>query len=113
MEDNHDIHIDCHNRYRISHEYRHLPEQIRAVFDAHVAEHENFRGQQLQGYAQEQNLLLNQTEGAEGGAPPPASPGLESPPDGGHNLYETPPTTTQMDQMTEGPQAQPTGYPLQ
>jgi len=113
MEDDHDIHIDTHNRYRVSHEYRYLPEQIRQIFDQHVAEHENFRGQQVQGFANEQNLLLNQTEGAGGGAPPPKAPGMESPPDGGASLYESSPETPQMAQVSAGPQAQPSGYTVQ
>jgi hypothetical protein len=109
MEDDHDTHIDEHNRFRISHEFRNLPEQLRAMFDAHVAEHENYRAQQLQTFSQEQNMLLNQTQGADGGAPPPKEPGIESPRDGGASLFEVP-ETEGMEQMASGPQMQPSGY---
>jgi len=110
QEDDHDVHIDEHNRFRISHEFRNLPDQIRSLFDDHVAQHEHYRAQQMEVYAQEQNMLLNQTEGADGGAPPPAEPGMESPRDGGASMYETGQETPGMAQANAGPQAQPSGY---
>jgi hypothetical protein len=113
MEDDHDTHIDEHNRFRISHEFRNLPDQIRQLFDGHVAEHEQIRAEQLQTYAQEQNLLLNQTQGADGQAPAEKPPGIESPRDGGASLYETAPTTPEMDNMAASPQGVPAGYPVQ
>lgn len=110
MEDDHEIHIDNHNRFRVSHEFRNQPEQIRALFDAHVAEHENYRSQQLAQASQEQAMLLNQSEGADGGAPPEAQPGIESPRDGGASLYEQSPETPGMSEMASGPQGLPSGY---
>ena len=109
MEDNHDIHIDEHNRFRISHEFRNLPEQVRALLDNHVAEHENYRAQQLQTFSQEQSMLLNQNQGADEGAPPPKEPGIESPRDGGASLFEIP-ETEGMAEMASEPQMQPSGY---
>ena len=109
QEDNHDIHIDEHNKFRISHEFRNLPAQIRQMLDNHVAEHENYRSQQLQAFSQEQSLLLNQSQGADGGAPPPADPGLASPRDGGAGLNEIP-ETEEMANMAAMPQMQPSGY---
>ena len=105
QEDDHDIHIDEHNKYRISHEFRNLPLQIRQMLDEHVAEHENFRAQQLQAFSQEQGMLLNQTQGADGGAPPPKDPGLASPMDGGAGLSEVPETEgmAQWRQTTDAP----------
>ena len=55
-------------------------------------------------------MLLNQTEGADGGAPPPAEPGMESPRDGGASMYETGQETPGMAQADSGPQTQPSGY---
>jgi len=113
QEDDHDIHIDAHNLFRISHEYRYLPEQIQTMFAEHVAQHEQFRAQQMEVYSQEQNMLLNQAQGADGGAPPAKAPGIESPMDGGAPLYESSPETPGMAQADSGPQAVPSGYPVQ
>ena len=79
------------------------------MLDNHVAEHENYRSQQLQAFSEEQSLLLNQSQGADGGAPPPADPGLASPRDGGAGLNEIP-ETEGMANMAAMPQMQPSGY---
>lgn len=63
--DIHDIHIETHNRFRMSQEYELLTPEIKAQFEQHVATHEQYKQQAaLMGF-------LNQIpgDGADGGAP--------------------------------------------
>jgi hypothetical protein len=44
--DLHDVHIENHNRFRMSQEYEILLPEVREQFDMHVAQHEQMKQQQ-------------------------------------------------------------------
>ena len=45
--DVHDVHIETHNRFRMSQEYEILPPEVRAQFEQHVATHEQYKQQSM------------------------------------------------------------------
>jgi hypothetical protein len=45
--DIHEIHLEEHNRYRMSQEYETLPDEVKREFQKHVAEHEQFLQQAI------------------------------------------------------------------
>lgn len=46
--DIHEVHIETHNRFRMSQEYETLPEEVKDQFEKHVAWHQQMGGQQMQ-----------------------------------------------------------------
>lgn len=46
--DIHEVHIETHNRFRMSQEYETLPEPVKEQFEKHVAWHQQMGGQQMQ-----------------------------------------------------------------
>lgn len=45
--DIHEVHIETHNRFRMSQEYETLPEEVKEQFEKHVAWHQQMGGQQM------------------------------------------------------------------
>jgi hypothetical protein len=43
--DVHDVHIETHNRFRMSQEYELLPKELKEQFELHVATHEQYQQQ--------------------------------------------------------------------
>lgn len=83
--DNHQIHIEYHNRYRKSQSFELLPGHVKALFDEHVKQHEEILMMSMMEPAA--NPLdptgeEGSMEGAEGGQPPgqPMLPGMEQQP---------------------------------
>ena len=75
--DVHEVHIETHNKFRMSQEYEILPDEIKAQFADHVAQHEQI----LQERAMAQ-MMMGQppAEGAQGG--PEMGPGAMMAPNG-------------------------------
>lgn len=46
--DMHEVHIETHNRFRMSQEYETLPDEVKEEFEKHVAWHQQMGGQQMQ-----------------------------------------------------------------
>jgi hypothetical protein len=46
--DIHEVHIETHNRFRMSQEYETLPDAVKDQFEKHVAWHQQMGGQQMQ-----------------------------------------------------------------
>lgn len=46
--DIHEVHIETHNRFRMSQEYETLPDEVKNEFEQHVAWHQQMGGQQMQ-----------------------------------------------------------------
>lgn len=77
--DMHEVHIETHNRFRMSQEYETLPPEVKAEFEKHVEWHERMGGQQMQNQLMAQmppELMQPDAEMAEGSsdtmAPEPA-----------------------------------------
>lgn len=86
-QDDHDLHLEEHNLFRISQQYLSLPLAARERFDQHCAHHEMIAAEQTQAYADEQAMLAGNSQSPTGG-PPAEKPGMaESPADGGHGAY--------------------------
>lgn len=63
--DNHQVHIQTHNDFRKTQSFEVLPDSVKAVFEAHVAQHESAIQQQMM-----QAALAQQQMGGEGGTLP-------------------------------------------
>lgn len=46
--DVHEVHIETHNRFRMSQEYETLPDEVKEQFEKHVAWHQQMGGAQMQ-----------------------------------------------------------------
>jgi hypothetical protein len=82
--DMHEVHIEVHNRFRMSQEYEVLPDETKQQFAKHVASHQMYLQQVL--FNQQQMMAGPQgAPGADGAAPgaAPAPGGEELPPEGG------------------------------
>ena len=92
--DIHEMHIETHNRFRMSQEYETLPEEVKDQFEKHVAWH-----QQMGGAAMQQALMAQMPPelAAEGAGPGGGPEDMMGPPPPG-----MPP---------EGPQGAPPGAP--
>lgn len=66
--DIHEVHIETHNRFRMSQEYETLPEEVKDQFEKHVAWHQQMGGAQMQAALMAQMPPELQQEG--GGAEP-------------------------------------------
>ena len=68
--DVHEVHIQTHNRFRMSQEYETLPDEVKDQFEKHVAWHQYMGGQQMQ-----QQLMAQMPPelGQEGGQQQPPS----------------------------------------
>lgn len=84
-QDNHDCHLDLHIDFAVTEEFLSLPENVKERFLAHIEQHEMWNARQTEGVAAEQSMLSGQV--ATAGAPPPKSPMLPSPRDGGGGAY--------------------------
>jgi hypothetical protein len=62
--DIHEIHIETHNRFRMSQEYETLPEEVKEQFEKHVAWHQQMGGQMMA-----QQLMAQMPPEVMGGAP--------------------------------------------
>lgn len=69
--DIHEVHIETHNRFRMSQEYETLPEAVKEQFEKHVAWHQQMGGQQME------QALMAQMPGDVGAEDAP--PGEEPP----------------------------------
>ena len=79
--DIHEVHIETHNRFRMSQEYETLPQEVKDEFERHVAEHQKMGGQMMQAQLMAQmppGIAAQdaQQAGAPGGPPngPPSGP---------------------------------------
>lgn len=81
--DIHEVHIETHNRFRMSQEYETLPDAVKDQFEKHVAWHQQMGGQQMQ------QALMNQmppeiaAQDAESGGMQPPSGTMAPPTDPG------------------------------
>lgn len=91
-QDDHAIHLESHNYFRVTQRYFDLSPEGQAMIDDHAGEHEMLMTEQLEAMAYEQSLATGGGgAGPDGGAPPPKPNGMRSPPDGGHGAYPNPP----------------------
>lgn len=65
--DVHEVHIDTHNKFRMSQEYESLPPEVQKQFDLHVEQHEAFQQQKMMEEALMQQMSMP-PEGAPGEA---------------------------------------------
>ncbi len=69
--DVHEVHIETHNRFRMSQEYETLPDEVKDQFEKHVAWHQQMGGQQMQQALMAQMppevAAQDMTQGAPGG----------------------------------------------
>lgn len=73
--DMHEIHVETHNKFRMSQEYEILPEEVKQQFASHVAEHERIVQQkQLQNF-----LEMIPGDGSEAGGAPLGGDNMEVP----------------------------------
>ena len=73
--DMHEIHVETHNKFRMSQEYEILPEELKTQFAEHVSQHEQI----LQERAMAQ-MMAGPPSGEEGG--PEMGPGAMMAPNG-------------------------------
>ena len=66
--DVHEVHIETHNRFRMSQEYETLPEDVKDQFEKHVAWHQQMGGQMMQ-----QSLMAQMPPELAGEQPPGGS----------------------------------------
>lgn len=78
--DLHEVHIETHNRYRMSQEYETLPPDVKAQFEKHVAWHEQMGGMQMQMQLMAQMPPELEAQDAQAAGEPPAGPA--GPPEG-------------------------------
>lgn len=76
--DMHEIHVETHNKFRMSQEYEILPDEIKAQFAEHVGQHEAIIQERMM--AQMMMGMPPQEEGGEGG--PEMGPGAMMAPNG-------------------------------
>lgn len=69
--DIHEVHMEEHNRYRMSQEYETLPPEVKQEFQKHCEAHEQFLQQAMA------MQMMMQGMGPEGGVPPAGEPALE------------------------------------
>jgi len=73
--DMHEVHIETHNKFRMSQEYEILPEEVKQQFASHVAEHERIVQQkQLMNF-----LEMIPGDGSEAGGAPMGGDSMEVP----------------------------------
>jgi hypothetical protein len=80
--DIHPIHIDTHNRFRMSQEYEALDDELKAEFDKHVKMHEQMYNEQQM---QQQLKVLSSPGGPMGPPSPGEDPGAGGPVDAGQS----------------------------
>lgn len=85
-QDRHDLHLEVDEDFMITPEFLDLPEDVQQFYYAHVQEHEQHMLMQQQSFAQDTAPLGGQTQGMDGGPPPPKQPGAPSPADGGNPI---------------------------
>lgn len=73
--DNHPVHIETHRLHMISAEFERYPDKVKALFEAHVQQHEMLMANQQQG--QMMAGAGGAPAGNNGSAQPPAVPGIE------------------------------------
>ena len=73
--DMHEIHVETHNKFRMSQEYEILPDDVKAQFAEHVAAHE----QAIQQKQMQQFLQAIPGDGTEAGGPPIGGGDMEVP----------------------------------
>lgn len=85
--DMHEVHIEVHNRFRMSQEYEILPDEIKQQFAQHVQQHQMYLQQLMQNQMAQQAGpgMAPGAEGAPGvpGESAPAPEGAGAPPEGG------------------------------
>ncbi len=86
-QDNHDVHQETHADFAVTPEFLALPEAAKERFRKHLEEHEMILSQQTEAFATESQMLAGNAQSALGGPPPPKSPELPSPRDGGGGAY--------------------------
>jgi hypothetical protein len=69
--DVHEVHIETHNKFRMSQEYEILSDEVKQQFAEHVSMHEQI----LQQRAMQQAMMGMPPQGMEAGAPPQQGPG--------------------------------------
>lgn len=83
--DIHEVHIEVHNRFRMSQEYEALPPEVKEEFDKHVQSHHQIGGQIMQEQLMQQMPPEISQEDAmgqmgPGGSMPPQGPEMAGPP---------------------------------
>ena len=73
--DIHEVHVETHNKFRMSQEYEILPDEIKAQFAEHVAQHE----QAIQQKQLQQFLQAIPGDGTESGGPPMGGGNMDVP----------------------------------
>lgn len=73
--DLHEVHIEVHNRFRMSQEYETLPDEVKGQFEKHVAWH-----QQMGGAIMSQQLMAQMPPELGGGGAPGEDPAAGAPP---------------------------------
>jgi len=73
--DVHEVHVETHNKFRMSQEYEILPDELKAQFSEHVAMHE----QAIQQKQLQQFLQMIPGDGTEAGGPPMGGDSMEVP----------------------------------
>jgi hypothetical protein len=74
--DVHEVHVETHNKFRMSQEYEMLPDELKQQFAEHVSQHEQI----IQERMMAQMMMGMPPE--EGGAPQPGGPGAMMAPNG-------------------------------
>lgn len=77
--DIHEVHIETHNRFRMSQEYETLPDEVKAEFERHVAAHQRIGGQMMQAQLMAQMPPGVAAADAQQGQPPAGPPGMMPP----------------------------------
>jgi hypothetical protein len=73
--DMHEVHVETHNKFRMSQEYEILPDEVKQQFAEHVAQHEAaIQQKQLQQF-----LQMIPGDGSEAGGPPMGGDSMEVP----------------------------------
>lgn len=80
--DIHEVHIETHNRFRMSQEYEALPEEVKGQFEKHVAWHQQMGGRQMQEMLLAQmppEVAMEDEQGPSDTMTPEASPEAPTP----------------------------------
>lgn len=92
--DVHEVHIETHNRFRMSQEYETLPEEVKNEFEKHVAAHQQMGGQMMQAQLMAQmppDIAMQDAQVGPGpSGPPPSRAGGSLGPDSSSGVTAAP-----------------------
>ena len=75
--DIHEVHVETHNKFRMSQEYEILPDELKAQFADHVAQHEQALQQKMMA-----EMMMGQPQDPNAPAGPQMGPGAMMAPNG-------------------------------